>query len=127
MRKAYPQRLHVGGLFVDDRAAVAAFDVFMVADVLVEYFEAGEHFAGVSRVDSVVAGGGEEGRRRWYWEYLRMYAQLSGGSGFPHSSIQLAPARSLLKRRMSMRGTWQTTAPNRWALGEHVENTMTID
>ena len=42
-----------------------------------------------------------------------MNAHSSGLSGSPYSPIQLAPASSVLNRRMSSRGTWQTIAPKR--------------
>jgi hypothetical protein len=83
-----PQRLHVGSLFIIGGAAVAAFDVFVVADVWLSSLRR----PGVPRVDAVVAGGG--GEKGW-----RDGLAQAGGIGLVTCAMQTYSYRSIFWER----------------------------
>src|SRR5690606_22499649 len=72
------QRVHVRGLAVVRGAAVAAFDVLVVAHVLTGLEHLRHHLARMPGMHAVVAGGGEQQRRR---VVLRRVEQVVGREG----------------------------------------------
>jgi hypothetical protein len=85
------QRAHVRFLFVVGRAAVAAFDVFVVAHVGVPArFHLRHHLARVAGVDAVVAGGGGEQHRRIIDLRLQQVVRREGFDEFPVLGVRIA-------------------------------------
>lgn len=87
------QRVHLRRLCVVCCTAVAALDVLPVADIRPDRLQRGRHLAGMTGMNSIVAGGGGDERRRIVDVLLQQLIRAEAADELPVGGVGVAVLR----------------------------------